>query len=353
VNDELETRIIADAIADDLRARHPAARDVCVTAFDVARNGASNANWFFEATWLVDSRPCRQQYVARAQVPGSEVFFENDLFLQWDMMEGLAARSTVPVPGLLTARRGDDLIGRPFFVMEMIPGRVPANGNPGHHAVGWVRELAPDARRRLYENALDALVELHRVDPARGFEFLERGDPGDTPLARLNAHLMATYEWAARGRRFPVAEAAFEFLRSNEPTGAQSCLTWGDARVGNMVFADDLSVNALLDWEMAELAPPEVDLAWWNMFERSRLSSAGVNGIDGVPDASETTELYEQRLGRPVVDLHYFDVLVAVRRLLVAIRIFSPEPDRDLTVVASRVAPLAALLDVAPAVTLD
>jgi aminoglycoside phosphotransferase (APT) family kinase protein len=92
---------------------------------------------------------------------------------------------------------------------------------------------------------------------------------------------------------------------------------WGDPNPGNFLFADDLSVAAVLDFEAAALGPGEIDLAWWLMMDRRRRLEGS---LPGLPDREEMIALYEQALGRPTQNLRYFEVLAAFRMSLVLVR---------------------------------
>ena len=65
-------------------------------------------------------------------------------------------------------------------------------------------------------------------------------------------------------------------------------VVWGDARVGNMCFADDLSVAALFDWEGATTGPPGIDLGWWLMFDRYLCEAQRSQRLDGIPGREQT-----------------------------------------------------------------
>jgi aminoglycoside phosphotransferase (APT) family kinase protein len=129
------------------------------------------------------------------------------------------------------------------------------------------------------------------------------------------------YEWARQSRGFPTVGRAIRYLRDNQPADALIGVSWGDSRPGNIIFNPaDQTVASILDWELASLGPPETDLAWWLMFERVFTHMVPVNPPEGVPDRSETIATYEQFLGHPVGDMHYYDVLAWSRFAVTAIR---------------------------------
>jgi aminoglycoside phosphotransferase (APT) family kinase protein len=79
-----------------------------------------------------------------------------------------------------------------------------------------------------------------------------------------------------------------------------------------MIIAPDLSVAAAIDWEVATVGPPEIDLAHWLFFDQFSTEASGFARLDGWPDRDETVRLYQEMSGHPVVDLEYYDVMQAL-----------------------------------------
>ena len=92
-------------------------------------------------------------------------------------------------------------------------------------------------------------------------------------------------------------------------TRAEPVLLWGDARVGNMIFREDLTVAAALDWEVATIGPAEIDIAHWLFFDEFATDAVEIERLDGWPDRGSTVAEYEARSGRPLRNLEYFDVM--------------------------------------------
>jgi aminoglycoside phosphotransferase (APT) family kinase protein len=158
------------------------------------------------------------------------------------------------------------------------------------------------------------LARLHALDwEAAGFGFLTgptaSGGDFDAQLAYQRRYL----EWMARGRPQPTLEAALDWLEANRPASAdETVLNWGDARLANVMYRDFEPV-AVLDWEMACLGPPEVDLGWWWYMARYMTESGGHAPLPGFPDRNGTAALYEELSGRPVRDLDYYEIYAALR----------------------------------------
>jgi aminoglycoside phosphotransferase (APT) family kinase protein len=202
--------------------------------------------------------------------------------------------------------------------MAEIKGRV-LTVVPSWHGDGWATELSVEQRRALSDNALASLATLHTLDPHDGFDFMARPGSG-THLERQVAWVVDWHRWAGRGRPLGILDEAIVFVQEQYPDDDTTCVMWGDAQPANMIFADDLSVAAVLDWEAAALGPPEVDLGWWLMFDEFLTDAQGVKHLDGVPDRAGTIARYEELTGRPVRDIEYYEVLAAVTFGLIILR---------------------------------
>jgi aminoglycoside phosphotransferase (APT) family kinase protein len=200
--------------------------------------------------------------------------------------------------------------GVPFFVMAHVAGTVPF-GKPSIHAVGWLPTLTPGERRRLWDSALDCLVAVHEVDWRRTHSFL--AGPGGCEIG-LRPHLERLrrwYRWATADREYPTTDAALDFVfsRGGDVHEGDPVLVWGDARIGNMIFGSDLSVAAAIDWEVASIGPPAIDVAHWLFFDEFLTSASGVERLAGLPDRATTLAEYQTRSGRSIEDLEYYEVL--------------------------------------------
>src|SRR4029450_11318360 len=104
-----------------------------------------------------------------------------------------------------------------------------------------------------------------------------------------------------------------QFITARVPDDDRRSVMWGDARVGNMIFDDDLDVVAMLDWEGAALGPPELDVSWWAMFDEFLCEANGLTRLPGVPDRVATFARYEELAGAPLREIAYYDVLAGLQ----------------------------------------
>jgi aminoglycoside phosphotransferase (APT) family kinase protein len=282
-----------------------------------AEGGLSSISLLFDATWA----GATHALVARMPPDAGAfpVFPSYDLRMQYDVISAVAANSDVPVPELLWIEESADALGAPFIVMRRVTGVVPTD-NPPYVFFGWFFDATPDQRKRLQDRALDVLARLHAIPNAeKTFPMLRRG--ADPLRAHVDAQ-RAYYEWTRRSDelRVPVIEDAFDWLEANWPADpGETVLSWGDARIGNMIF-DDFVPVAVLDWEMAGLGPREIDLAWFLFIHRFFQDLAELFEQPGLPDVAlreDIVSTYEQRSGHPVRDLDWYLMYAALRYAIV------------------------------------
>jgi aminoglycoside phosphotransferase (APT) family kinase protein len=314
---------------DDLRdgfrtwiaARIPQGEDLDIVSLELPRSGASNLTVVFDATWIEDGRRRTQGMVGRIQADNFQVFYDMDVFHQSRMMAAMAWHRDVPVPEVLCEEHDDALFDSPFFVMTKVPGRVPPDA-PSYHAAGWVFELVPPDRTRVATNALEMQARINRLDWRDGFTFLHPAGAATPGLDRYLTFVEEWARWAVKDHHFPVVGATLAYLRDNQPPEGPVSVLWGDCNPRNMIFADDLSVAAVLDWENASLGPAEIDLGWWLMMDYFWTVGRGVPRLDGFFDREETIGRYEDLIGRAVGEMGYYEILAWLRFELVIIRTF-------------------------------
>jgi aminoglycoside phosphotransferase (APT) family kinase protein len=84
------------------------------------------------------------------------------------------------------------------------------------------------------------------------------------------------------------------------------------------MWKPDGSVAALIDWELAAMGPPELDLAWWLYFDDLFSRRFGVTRLKGLPTREESIAIYEKASGRTLRHMDYYDIVAALRMALVA-----------------------------------
>ncbi|MCJ8310704.1 MAG: phosphotransferase [Rhizobiaceae bacterium] len=236
-------------------------------------------------------------YALRAKPPGELLKSAHAVDREFRVMNALAS-SDVPVPKMLAlSEEGDPSpIGRMFFVMEYLEGRIfwdPA-----------VPECGDDtaSRAAIYDAMNATLAHLHsvNVDAAGLSDF---GKPGSY-FARQTDRWAKQYR-ASEVEHNPTVHNVISWLEEHMPEddGVVS-VVHGDYRLDNMIFAPDRDeVIAVLDWELSTLGHPLADLAYqcmqWRLPHQSGMR--GLGGIDraaiGIPTEEDYVAAYCKRRG--------------------------------------------------------
>ena len=199
-----------------------------------------------------------------------------------------------PVPRPLALCSDPEVIGAIFYVMEVARGRPYANGA--------LPEFDPATRRRMYEQLVDTLADLHNIDPDAA-ELSGFGKPG-------NYFERQVMRWTRQYRDsqtdyLPEMERLIAFLPETLPEQSRTSVVHGDYRIDNVVFDGDGTLTAVLDWELATLGDPLADFSYLAMQWRMPADGgAGLAGLDlaalGIPTLDEIVERYSDRSGVPV-----------------------------------------------------
>lgn len=292
----------------------------------IEANGLSSETVVLDVAWTEDGAPCVGNYVARV-APREEdipVFPQYALGAQYDVIRLVGELTDVPVPGVRWLEPTGEVIGSPFFLMDRVDGIVPPDVMPYTFGDNWLYDAAPEDRRRLQDATVEVLARLHGIpDAATTFSFLDPGYPGETHLARNLAAVRGWYEWAAEDvGRSSLVDRALAWLEANVPTTDEAVLSWGDSRIGNIMYRDFEPV-AVLDWEMATLGPRELDVSWVVFAHQVFQTITETMGLPGMPDyltEADVRATYERLSGATLGDLSWYHVYNGVIWCIVFMR---------------------------------
>jgi aminoglycoside phosphotransferase (APT) family kinase protein len=233
-------------------------------------------------------------YVLRAKPPGQLLKSAHQVDREFRVIKALGATG-FPVPEVLHLSEEESPIGRMFYVMAFVDGRIlwdPA-----------LPEMADPAERGAIYDAMNAtLARLHAVDVEKA-GLADYGRPGNY-FERQIGRWGGQYRASETGT-VPDMETLMAWLEANQPPDDGIVgLVHGDYRLDNMIFAkDEAKVVAVLDWELSTLGHPYADLAYQCMQWRLPHASGfrGLGGIDrkaiGLPTEEEYVAAYCRRRG--------------------------------------------------------
>jgi aminoglycoside phosphotransferase (APT) family kinase protein len=213
------------------------------------------------------------------------------------------------VPKVLAVGDDESVIGAPFYVMEKVEGEVVTSEAPP-------RLDTPEEKRRMGEELVDALVEVHAVEwQACGLEGF--GKPTGY-LERQLRRFGGLWDHN-KTRELPRVGQLADWLAENMPESPPATIVHGDYRLGNVMFAHGAPARlvAIFDWELATIGDPLADLGYLTVTwtqpgdpeDTMWRSPDAVTRREGFQTRDELVALYEERSGRSMADLRWYQTL--------------------------------------------
>jgi aminoglycoside phosphotransferase (APT) family kinase protein len=250
---------------------------------------------------------------------GAQVKSAHDMGREWKLLTAL--QGVYPqAPRPLAFCEDPAVLGAPFYLMERVSGVILRGDGSGSGLV-----LGPEALRATSTALVDNLAALHAVDLTRtGLAAMGR------PAGYVERQVKGWTDryQAARTDQIPEIEAAAAWAAQHLPAASGATLVHNDYKYDNLVLdpADLSRVVAVLDWEMATIGDPLMDLGttlgYWTDPGDSPLLKAHAFGPTHLPGSLSRRQVvarYAERSGRPVDDL-LFHYVFALFKLAVIIQ---------------------------------
>jgi aminoglycoside phosphotransferase (APT) family kinase protein len=215
---------------------------------------------------------------------------------EYRVMRALAGTG-VPVARMLALCEDESVIGRAFYVMEHVEGRVLWDqALPGFDAAG---------RGAVYDEMNRVIAALHRVDPAL-VGLSDYGKPGNY-FERQIGRWSRQYQ-ASVTEPIEAMDRLIAWLPAHIPASARDerevAIVHGDYRLDNLIFRPaEPRIAAVLDWELSTLGHPLADFSYHCMaWHIPHAMGRGIGGLDlaalGIPSEHDYIARYAQRTGR-------------------------------------------------------
>src|SRR3954463_13146737 len=242
-------------------------------------------------------------YVLRRKPPGKLLPGAHAVDREYRGLAALAGQG-FPVPRVHGLCTDESVIGTPFYVMDMVEGRI-----------FWEADFpqVPREDRPLYFDAMNrTIAALHAIDPeAAGLG--DYGKPGNY-FERQIGRWSRQYLGDEEAGRVPAMDRLVEWLPAIIPdAGDESRVIHGDFRCDNMIFHPEKpEVMAVLDWELSTLGHPLADFPYHLMVYRMPAGvSTGLAGLDlaalNIPSEAEYVAAYCRRTGRDgIPDIDFY-----------------------------------------------
>lgn len=219
--------------------------------------------------------------------------------------------SDVPVARMHLLCEDESVIGRAFYIMEFVPGRVLWNQA--------LPDMSTADRAAVYDEMNRVMAALHRVDfAARGLQgFGKPGNYFERQIGRWTKQYHASVT-----EPIDAMDRLIEWLPAHVPHSArdasQTSIVHGDYRLDNLIFhPTEPRILAVLDWELSTLGHPLADFSYhcmsWHIAQGGPFR--GLGDIDhaalGIPTEAEHVAMYCERMGRPPIDPRHWSFYLA------------------------------------------
>ncbi|WP_350246692.1 phosphotransferase family protein [Rhodococcus sp. D-6] len=226
------------------------------------------------------------------------------------------------VPTMIGLCTDHSVLGSDFYVMDRVPGNILRTNPPTQ------LDLSEADTRTLCLRIVDLLVELHGIDPeSAGLSELGRGSGY---VARQVAGWTSRYA-KARTDNVPDFARVTEWLAARQPQDVAQTVIHGDFRLDNIVLDENDPLNpvAVLDWELATIGDPLMDLgsslAYWVQTDDDDmllLTKRQPSDLPGMLTRQEIVEYYSERTGLPVDGWGFYEVFGLFRLAVIAQQIY-------------------------------
>lgn len=275
--------------------------------------GASN--------WTYRLQYPERDLVLRRPPAGTKAANAHDMLREYRIQQGLG-RAFPYAPPMVAACDDHAVIGCDFYVMERIAGIIPRANMPRDP------RLARDQVQQLCTNMLNALIELHKVDyHSAGLAEIGKGEGY---VARQIAGWDQRYE-NARTWNVPSFKHVRRWLQDNIPADSRICVIHNDWRFDNLVLAEDdpTRIIAVLDWELATLGDPLMDLgcalAYWVQADDNLLMRASrrqPSHLEGMFSRRQVVDCYLEHSGLACDNWAFYEVFGLFRLACIAQQIY-------------------------------
>lgn len=257
-----------------------------------------------------------ETYVLRRPPHGLKIAKAHDMIREFRVLQALEKAGYTKMPHPISACEDESIIGAPFFLMEKVDGMIIRNRPPAEASGAFFRQLS--------QSALDVLIELHS---------LELSDSGLGALGKPEGYALRQVQgWAERFQRAKTSEVssieeAFQWLLSAIPSSSDVAFIHNDFKYDNLVISTSGEVQAVLDWEMATVGDPLMDLGttlayWAEAEDEDILKMFNLSYVPGNFTRREVIDYYGSRTGRNVIEMGFYYVFGLCKVATIAQQIY-------------------------------
>lgn len=253
-------------------------------------------------TYLI--RSANKEYVLRRPPLGLKISKAHDMVREYRVLEALKKAGYTKVPKPIFCCEDENIIGAPFFIMEKVDGLILRNRIPEG------LDLDASFFKKLSQNTIDGLLDLHQ---------LELHESGLSQLGKPEGYVeRQVMGWSERYFKsktdeLPEMEEVSKWLKANMPEKENMGFIHNDYKYDNLVLsdADNPEIKAVLDWEMATVGDPLMDLGtslayWAEAKDSDTLKMFNLTYPKGNFTRSEVVAYYASKSSLNLDQIHFY-----------------------------------------------
>ncbi len=214
---------------------------------------------------------------------------------EFHVMRALAAQG-IPVPWTLLLVEDESVIGRAFYLMQHVEGRIFWDQS--------LPDLARNERAAIYDEMNRVIAQLHTVDVERAglADYGKAGNYFERQIGRWSKQYRASETETVESM-----DRLIEWLPAHIPPGDETTVVHGDYRMDNLIFhPTEPRIIAILDWELSTLGHPLADFSYhcmsWHIPPGAFRGIAGLDHAElGIPAEPDYIRRYIERTRRPAI----------------------------------------------------
>jgi aminoglycoside phosphotransferase (APT) family kinase protein len=272
---------------------------------------------FSNLTYLLSN--AQHEYVLRRAPFGANIKSAHDMSREYKVLV-LLKPFYKTVPNTIIFCENDQIIGAPFYLMEKVNGVILRGKNAQKY------QIEQEKLKNLSEKLVDNLADLHKID-IENTGLIQLGKP-DGYVDRQVKGWIDRYEKSKTDHIAEMEEIA-QWLVNNKPRQQKSSFIHNDYKYDNVVFDNDLqNIIAVLDWEMATVGDPLMDLGamlayWCEATDGDFLKSMNITWLPGNLTRSEIVARYVSKTGIDATDIVFYYVFGLYKNAVIIQQIFA------------------------------
>ena len=259
------------------------------------------------------------EFVLRKPPHGANIKSAHDMGREHKVLTLLKPVYT-KIPAPICFYEDDDLLGAPFYMMERVKGLILRNKVPEGMSI------TAESFHQLSINTIDNLARLHQLD-IKTTGLIDLGKPEGYVQRQVEGWIKRYFN--AETDMIKAMNETATWMQSNIPPEKSPAFIHNDYKYDNLVLdPETLEIKALLDWEMATVGDPLMDLGtslgyWAEQGDHPALKSFGLTGYEGNLSRQEVVEKYAVASGKKVANIVFYYVFGCFKIAVIAQQIYA------------------------------